>query len=398
MTRLLLCSALLSTALCPALAQEDKLNIEGLNFRAYPIEQFIEAVQQDSAALKSKTLAIQSAEATATAMAFPNLNPSLTYSRGAYYGSIPYASFTAAQSDTFVLSFMVEGWGKRESRKDFGQAEVRRNEVELNWYRRNLESEALMLYIDSLRLKQIWLALRKEGERMAAVPNGQDAQKESRRLQGSLAKEIRYLSHALVAYLPEGTSTVPEPMGRLDIAPRDFDAETLIRNAYDKRADLNASESAMQSAGKSLEMAEKSHQLDITPSVWYSRTPAYSTYGVTTAYGFSLTVPIPTASLYRSDVLAASHYKTQMENNLNELKKRVRMEIHQAMAQYQNAKEQLSSAEKAHQEAVAANKNNVDTMVSERQKEVDLIDARTNHLKALINVLRLSGDYSLPNL
>ena len=47
---------------------------------------------------------------------------------------------------------------------------------------------------------------------------------------------------------------------------------------------------------------------------------------------------------------------------------------------------------------MAGKKDDSASIVAERQKSVDLIDARTNHLKALIYVLRLGGDYSLPKL
>jgi hypothetical protein len=75
------------------------------------------------------------------------------------------------------------------------------------------------------------------------------------------------------------------------------------------------------------------------------------------------------------------------------------MEINQALIQYANAKEQLSLAESAYRDTMMGiKKGDPGSVVSERQKSVDLIDARTNHLKALIYVLRLSGDYSLPSL
>ena len=37
-------------------------------------------------------------------------------------------------------------------------------------------------------------------------------------------------------------------------------------------------------------------------------------------------------------------------------------------------------------------------IVQQREREVDWIDAQTNHVKALIQMLRTTGDYTLPNL
>jgi len=205
----------------------------------------------------------------------------------------------------------------------------------------------------------------------------------------------------MLTYMPEDSREIPEPFGTLAVEPRDLDAEALLRSAYSKRADLLSIESALKSADANLQMVDKTHNIDFYPSVWYSRTPSYTSsgtdYGETKAYGFSLTMPIPTSALYRSDVLAAANNKTQVEINLMESKKRVRMEINQALIQYANAKELLGSAESAYRAAVmGSKKEDSASVVAERQKSVDLIDARTNHLKALIYVLRLSGDYSLP--
>ena len=403
----LLCASIISglLALAPAFAQGDKLQIEGLNFRAYHLNDFVKTAQQNSGSLRGKELAIDSAVAAVDTMAFLNINPSLTYSKGSYYRATPYTPFVSPQSDTVSLSFTVEGWGKRSSRADYAVAEVNRNKTELDWYARNVEVEAVMIFIDALRLKEIWLALQKANGQLEQF-KGQEAQEalvESKRLQRDLVKDIKYLSHAMLTYMPEGSRETPEPFGNLAVDPRDFDTESLLLNAYSKRADLLSIESALKSADANLQMVEKTHNLDFYPSIWYSRTPSYTSsgtdYGETKAYGFSLTMPIPTSALYRSDVLAAANNKTQVEINLMESKKRVRMEINQALIQYANAKEQLSLAESAYRDTMMGiKKGDPGSVVSERQKSVDLIDARTNHLKALIYVLRLSGDYSLPSL
>ncbi|MEO0315628.1 MAG: hypothetical protein RI928_2084 [Pseudomonadota bacterium] len=407
MKKSLLCASILLAlgATTPVYAQEDALKVEGVKFRAFRLDEFVNTAQQNSGALKGKKLAIDSAEAAVSTMAFPNINPSVTYSRGSYYRSTPYTPFVSPQSDTVSLSFTLEGWGKRSSRADYAEAEVGRNKTELDWYQRNVEGEAAMIFIDMLRLKEIWLALQKANERLAVIKGqeAQDALAESKRIQSDLNKDIKYLSHAMLLYLPEDSRDIPEPFGSLAVEPRDLDAETLVRNAYSKRADLLSIESSLKSADANLQMVDKTHNLDFYPSIWYSRTPSYTSsgtdYNETTAYGFSLTMPIPTSALYRADVLAAANGKTQIELNLIESKKRVRMEINQALIQYANAKEQLGSIERAYRDTImAGKKDDSASIVAERQKSVDLIDARTNHLKALIYVLRLGGDYSLPKM
>lgn len=400
MKRSLLSLAMATLLAVPALADPVALKIKGMLFRGYSLSEFISAVHQESAAVKGKKLALDSAIALVDVMGFPSINPSLTYSRGAYYGSTPYPTFTSQLSDTVNLAFTIEGFGKREARQNFANAEVLRNGVELDWYRHSIEGDAVMYFIDALRLKEIWLALQKEKDQLGQLTgNGAlDAVAESQRLQDILGKDIRYLSHGMQVYVQEGGREVPEPLGRLAIPARDLDAETLIQNAYAQRADLMASDAALKSAEAHLQMLDKGHNIDITPSLWYSRTPAYQTYSTTTTYGFSVTVPLPTSALYRADVRIAANYKAQLEHNIQEAKKRVRMEIQQALTQYGNAKEQLSSATDSLREASLASKNDVASIVTERQKTVDLIDAQTNHLKALVHVLRLSGEYTLPQL
>jgi hypothetical protein len=84
---------------------------------------------------------------------------------------------------------------------------------------------------------------------------------------------------------------------------------------------------------------------------------------------------------------------------LRDLKVQIRVQVLQALMQYSSAKESLLTAQKDYEATVKnPNKNPVMAIMDTRDKEGALLDAKTNHLKALINLWRQSGNYSVPTL
>jgi hypothetical protein len=89
----------------------------------------------------------------------------------------------------------------------------------------------------------------------------------------------------------------------------------------------------------------------------------------------------------------------QYETQLTDLKVQIGVQVLQASLQYEAAKEKLINAQKAYEAAEkSSSTDSVATIMSVRDKEGDLLDSKTNHLKALINLWRQSGNYSVPTL
>ena len=84
---------------------------------------------------------------------------------------------------------------------------------------------------------------------------------------------------------------------------------------------------------------------------------------------------------------------------LRDLKSQIRVQILQAYLQYEEAKTLLLSSDAAYRDALKKTyKSKIQQIAELRDVQGALLDAQTNHLKALIFLWRQSGNYSVPNL
>jgi hypothetical protein len=84
---------------------------------------------------------------------------------------------------------------------------------------------------------------------------------------------------------------------------------------------------------------------------------------------------------------------------LRDLKVQIRIQVLQAFMQYTIARNMLLEAQGGYEDAVKyPNKSPILAIMDKRDKEGALLDAQTNHLKALVNLWRQSGNYSVPTL
>jgi len=103
--------------------------------------------------------------------------------------------------------------------------------------------------------------------------------------------------------------------------------------------------------------------------------------------------------LQNADIVQAANQKLGLEMQLRDLKSQVRVQVMQALLQYESAKAILTQANNALSSiSNTGNQNNVKSIMDVRDKEGALIDAQTNHVKSLVNLLRQSGNYSIPKI
>jgi outer membrane protein TolC len=207
----------------------------------------------------------------------------------------------------------------------------------------------------------------------------------------------------MTTFMSKGQVDLLEPTGDIDkVVPRNFKLKDLIDSALANRGDVLALSQSVKSSQMALEMASKNRNMYISPSVWVSRTPSYSSsgadYNTSVASGFSITVPIPTNLLFNADITEASNNLANVEDYLADLKARVVVEVNQAYMQYGYAVDKLTAAQDDYKAAVSNAGNNVDSVLNLRDREGNLIDAKINHAKALIYLLKVSGDYKLPKI
>ena len=100
-----------------------------------------------------------------------------------------------------------------------------------------------------------------------------------------------------------------------------------------------------------------------------------------------------------ADIVQAANQKLQYEMQLEDLIVQIRVQVLQAFLQYSAAKEVLLSAQAEYDNVLRnSNKDPVQTVMDTRDKEGALLDAKTNHLKALVYLWRQSGNYAVPTL
>ena len=388
-----------------AIANTDPaINIEGFKYKTISFAEYIKEVHQNSASISSKQLSVQSAKAMVAPMSARNFNPSFNYSKGAYYNLVPYTPYVSPSSSTYSLSGTLEGWGKRGAREEFANAEVARNESELSSLKRTVESDAIFAYLDTQRVKLNWLAFQKAIEDLSSI-KGKEAQSTISDLKvtlNNISNDLKFFGYGLITFVGKPSDAVLIPQGNnISIYPRNFNLNELINEALSKRVDLIALSDNVKSADASANLVSKNRNIDFSPSAWYSTTPPYvssgTQYGTTHSYGFSVSIPIPIHLRFDADLVSAANNKAQAEYALNDAKNRVLVEIKQALLQYNVAKEKLKIAEQNFLDSQDKNKTTtVQSITQLREKSTELIDAKTNHSKALIFLLRVSGDYEIP--
>jgi len=240
---------------------------------------------------------------------------------------------------------------------------------------------------------------------MSSLIKGKEAQNSISDLTATLnniSNDLKFFSYGLITFVGKPSEEGFIPQGNtINTFPRNFKVNDLINEALSKRVDLIALNDNVKSADAGLNLVSKNRNIDFSPSAWYSTTPSYvssdTQYGTTHSYGFSVSIPIPIQLRFDGDLVSAANNKTQAEYALNDAKNRVAVEVRQAFLQYNVAKEKLKMAEQnllASQEK--SKPRTVQSITQIREKSTELIDAKVNHAKALIFLLRVSGDYEIP--
>ena len=394
------CCLVLSSASSQTTAN---LRVDGATLKPVTLREYLSQVQQSNAFLNTKKLAIESSVAMEESMGAANINPSFTLSRGSFYASKPSDTYTP-QSNTYSFSGTIEAPGKQQARKDYAAVEVSRTKLDAQVSVKSIEGDATFAFVDSLRLKLIWQALQSANEKIQAINDKEAAAaiENHTAIQKTIANDFKYFSMGMNAFVGQGVSQLFDPKGSLDVPAREFKPADYSATALARRNDIVSLEAALKVAQANLNLTEKNRRVDLSPSVWYNHTNAYlystTQYNKSATYGFSISVPIPVANLYDGPLVQANNNKIQVELYLNDAKSRAVIEANQSLMQYNTAKTRLDEVRAYREEGLKDKSRTTKNMVQQREREVDWIDAQTNHVKALIQMLRVTGDYTLPNL
>ena len=385
-----------------AVADNGVQRIDGLPVHRMTLEAFIKLAQEKNSGIENQRLAVDSAIANKSPMSAPNMNPQFTYSRGSYYGQTPYTPYVSPASNTYMLSATVEGWGKRSARSNVAEAEVHKNQSELRSVTNNIELDASFAYFDALRPKLSAVAYLNAIEQLKRlkIPDADPLVQQYVGKERQEARSYKYFMLGMLNLMPKAEEFLVEPVGRGVCKANNKTLDTLLKNAMEHRADLASMDESIRVADNYVDLAKANRMVDITPSVWTSRTPSYNdsgvSYGTTTAYGFSVQVPIPTNLLTDASVAQAVNNKAQVQNNRDQLRTQVQVELRQAIMQYETALNTYQYAVENNQNADKAypanSKRNIQTRTD---YALAMIDARINHSKALVFLMNKSGHYNV---
>lgn len=379
--------------------------LAGQILKPLTLSQFLEETRKSNISLSAKRLDIDTAGANVESMSMPYLSPSFSYSVGSYYRAVPYQPFISPQSNTYSFSATIEAPGKREAREIFAVGEVGRQRQEFLVLQRNIEFDAALGFIDALRSKALWQIYDQSITRLSKLTDSKskEAITEDMLNRRTAGRDLQFQSQGLYVYLGRSDSEVIEPLGNLQLEPRQFDLPRILQQALDARVDLQALNSALVSATNNVSMVKKNRIVDIGVGFSISDTPGYTssgtTYNKTSTHGFSLSIPIPFQQLSDADIRQASNTRTQIELAIRDLKTKIQADVVQNHLRYLAATEQVVSASKE-LSRISDNQKAADTdyLTLLRDKEIALIDAQTAHVKALLNLLKAAGNYAIPTL
>jgi len=386
----------------PAFAQDAvTFKLDDVSLRPIKFSEFVAQVKESNTWVRSKKLSSESAASWQQSMSAYNINPSFTYSRGTFYAAAPMESYRTPQSGTYTLSGNIEGRGKQDARKEFSSSEVIRQSVDLGALVYGVEVDSAFLFLDALRVKNLWLVKHKaiaELERIGSADNKQ-AIDDYKQFRADQANDFKYFALGMASYLGKPGVALPDPTAELNVPIRDFDVRSLVDNAKRARPDILSLEAAFSVAKAADNLAQKNRNLDYSVSVYATDSPAYTTnssgtdyvYNRGLSYGFSLTVPIPVSQLYDADLVAAKNARLQAEIMLEDAKNRVYFEVNQALIQFNSAKAKLQTALDNQKNLADKKMANLDDVNNWHAAEVEAIDAKVNYAKAMLFLGRVSG-------
>ena len=369
--------------------------------------QYLQVVKENNAIIGNKRLAKETATAIKESLSIYQFRPSVSYTKGTFYQQVPYTPYSTPTSNTYGVNFNLEGWGKRAARSEYGDAEIGRSETDYQATEADVQTVATYGYIDALRNRLLFNSYARAAKRISLLPSNTQTKDSTRFLnyyENASAKDLQFTALSLLNYSGGALKNLPLPIGALNIPPQDFEPDKLITQALNSRSDILTLEATMNSAEKNINITKANRNWDVQPYISYTATPQYDSSGYTYApqNGFSagIQIPFPVNNyLQNADIVQAANQKLALEMQLRDLKEQVRVQVMQALLQYESAKLILTQASDAFNAVSrSANQSSAKGVMDMRDKEGALIDAQTNHVKALVNVWRQSGNYRIPKI
>jgi outer membrane protein TolC len=409
------------TSLCIASTEE-------LKPTPISLQQYLDIVKQNNALIGSAALDLQNASANKVSQSLYQLNPSISYARGNYHNQKAYATDYSPVSSSYGLSFTIEGWGKRGAREKLAQAQIESSALQMEQTKSNVELNAIYAYIDALRLSMLIKSFNDALLKLKSLPMNTkvaDAQRFLSIQRANMEEDFAFTSLNLLNYSGGAIQGQPAPKGALNMPIQDYKVDELVAQGQSQRIEVLNLESSIEVADKNMTLTMQNRNVNIQPYISQTRIPQYkynndvsyslpaigplpaqtitnsgTTYTAANTLTVGVSIPIPiTNYLQNADIVTAANQKLSYEMQLKDLKEQIRVQVLQASLRYRASVRRLEHVQEEYRNEVQSpNKNPFHAVMDLRDKEGALLDAKTNHLKALITLWRQSGNYSVPNL
>ncbi|MFO0682676.1 MAG: TolC family protein [Sandaracinus sp.] len=385
--------------------------------------QYVERVMAESPTLAQALAEVRSAEA---AIDVARVLPSPRLSGGV--ASVDVSGHNAPNATQLVLTVPIDYAGQTGRRVDARAAEQEAVMASAEAVRRQLGQQAAERFVDALEAE---LALARATEAAAAddallaAIEHRLSVGEATALEVGLARLAAAQGHArraeaegrarttriaLSTLLGEADGTLV-PVGDLGVPPQQFDAASLVEDALAHRPEIRAAQMREAAAGRTRELASAARWPELDVQVgWYHSFSALEPGSIFNqpeydALILGATIEIPIRLAWDGDLRSADAAIEHASAALRAEELVVELEVREALAQYEAARDQLAARETALAEATALRRaaaealtRGASTVVEQlaanaaaREAEAAYLTAAASHARALAVLLARVG-------
>lgn len=150
----------------------------------------------------------------------------------------------------------------------------------------------------------------------------------------------------LVQLMGTSGAAIPTPVSKLEYRVKDFDQQSLLAQALQKRPDVVAARHAFESAQASVKLAQANRYPDLTVGVQFAQTTATTnpinpspTFNST---NLSVSIPLPLFNSYRGEYEAAVRMALQSETTLKSVTLKAEVDVRTNFRRYELAETRLA--------------------------------------------------------
>lgn len=323
------------------------------------LSEFLSGVSKGNLGYAAEQFNVNIADAQLkAAKVFPD--PELSFS----YSNNQDKTLFMGQGIDAAISYPISLGNKRGANISLAKSQKELAQTALDAYFQNLRAEAALSYFNAIRQKKLLDVQREIYDRMNKLAqadslrlkngsiNATDARQtklEARSQQNLVFQADADFQNSLI-YLAQlqGKSSVESsisPSGDFPLQKRDFDLNTLIQSAIERRADLQLAIRNKEISEKQLRLikANRAFEFNLGAGLSHSKevkneiapAPAFN------SYSGGITIPLKISTLNKGEILAAKEAVKQNELSLKDIQLQITTEVSQAWIAFKASEKQM---------------------------------------------------------